>query len=242
MKRSNLATYAMGIVIAAALTGCGGDGGSDGDGDGGNDDAGNSAFADESAEDIVAAAKDAMDGLESVHLAGDINSGGSSISLDLSLSTSGNCEGDVSLDGGSLQVLEVDGSGWFKADAAFWEAQAPGQAEAIIAAAGDKWVVDTQSQFTSFCDLEGFLDGIVEPDGEDEFEKGDTEDVDGEEAVTLTGVDSKAYIATDEPHYILKLEGTAEGDDGTITFSGFDEEIDVEAPAADEVVDLDQLG
>jgi hypothetical protein len=238
MKRSNLATYAMGIVIAAALTGCG----SDGDSDGGNDDASTSAFADESAEDIRAAAEEAMSGLESVHLVGDINSGGSSITLDLSLSTAGNCEGDVSLDGGALQVLEVDGNGWFKADAAFWEAQAAEQADAIIAAAGDKWVVDTQGQFTSFCDLQGFLDGIMQPDGEDDFEKDGTDEVDGEEAVKLAGVDATAYIAADEPHYILMLEGTEEGEEGTVTFSEFDEEIDVEAPAADEVVNLDELG
>lgn len=238
MKRNKLATYAMGIAIAATMLGCGGDDGGDGGDDGGD----SSGFAEESAEDIVAAAQKAMGDLESVHLSGDIDSDGSTIALDLSLSTTGSCAGDVTIDGGGLEVLQVDGEGWFKADDAFWQAQAPDQAEAIIAAAGGKWVVDTDGQFTSFCDLESFLEEVVSPDDENEFEKGDTTDVDGDEAIEITGDDSSAFIATDEPHYILKLEGTAEGEEGSMTFSDFDEEIEVEAPAEDDIVDLDQLG
>lgn len=229
MKKSRLATIAMGMAVAALMTGCG------------DDDGGGSGFADESAKDIVAAAQKAMGELESVHLAGDITTDGSTITMDLSSSTTGNCEGDISIDGGALEVLQVDGDGWFKADEAFWQQQAPDQAAQIVAAAGDKWVVDTGSQFTSFCDLEGLLEEITTPDDSDEFKKDGTEDVDGEDAVKITGKDSTAFIATDEPHYILKLEGSG-AEEGAITFSAFDEEIDVEAPAADDTVDLDQLG
>ena len=236
MKRSKLATFAITTAIttaiAAALTGCGDDDGGD-----------SSAFAEESATDIVEAAKTAMGELESVHLEGEITTDGSTITMDLSPSTSGNCEGSVSIDGGGLEVLQVDGDSWFKADAAFWQQQAPDQADQIIAAVGDKWVIDAEGQFTSFCDLQSFLDEIIEDDDDsDTFEKDGTDEVDGEEAVKITGDDSTAYIATDEPHYILKLEGSGEEDEGAMTFSAFDEEIDVEAPAEDDTIDLAQLG
>lgn len=228
MKKTKLAAIAMGITVAATMTGCG-------------DDEGGGDFADKSAKDIVEATQKAMGDLESVHLEGEITTDGSTITMDLSSSTTGNCEGSVSIDGGGLEVLQVDGEGWFKADAAFWEQQAPDGAEQIIAAAGDKWVVDAGNQFTSFCDLEGLLDEITSPDDSEDFEKDGTEDVDGEEAVKIKGEDSIAYIAADEPHYILKLEGSGD-DEGAITFSAFDDEIEVEAPAADDIVDLDQIG
>lgn len=241
MKRTRLATLAVGIAVSTALTGCGGDddGGTDNGGDNGGD---SSGFADESAEDIVAAAKEAMGGLESVHLQGDLTTDSTEISMDLSLSTTGNCVGEVTLDGGALEVLKVEGDAWFKADAAFWESQAGAQAEQIIAAVGDKWVVDSAGQFTSFCDLDGLLEELVSDDEDKTFEKDGTEDVDGADAVKIVGDDSIAFIATDDPHYVLQVEGTEEGEEGAMTFSAFDEEIDVEAPAEDDVVDLDQLG
>ncbi len=229
MKRNRLAAYAIGIAVAAAMTGCGGD---DGDASG---------FADEPTEDIVAAAQKAMGDLESVHLAGEVTTEGNTITMDMSLSTTGDCEGELSIDGGALEVLQVGGTGWFKADDAFWEGQAADQADRIIAAAGDKWVVDSGTQFTSFCDLDGFLEEIVSSDDDEEYEKDGTEDVDGAEAVKITGGDSTAFIAADDPHYILKLAGSGDGE-GEITFSEFDEDIEVEAPADDEVVSLDQLG
>ena len=48
----------------------------------------------------------------------------------------------------------------------------------------------------------------------------------------------KAWIATEGKHYILKLEVTDGEEPGTITFSEFNEDVDVEAPAEDEVIDL----
>jgi hypothetical protein len=49
------------------------------------------------------------------------------------------------------------------------------------------------------------------------------------------------WIAVDDPHHILEMEVTQGEEPGTITFSSFDEELDVQAPADDEVIDLDQL-
>jgi hypothetical protein len=64
--------------------------------------------------------------------------------------------------------------------------------------------------------------------------------------VELTGTSDEgdithAWVATEGKHHILKLEG--EGDEpGSLTFSGFDEPVDADAPPADEVVDLSQQG
>lgn len=224
MKHKKLASIAMGIAVATALTGCGDDGDSSG-------------FADESAATIVEAAQQAMASLESVHIDADISSSDSNIKLDLSLSKAGSCEGTVEIAGGSLEVLQVDGTGWYKADEAFWQEQAPEQADEIVAVIGDKWVSDPEGQFTSFCDLDSFLEEIVKPDDDDKFEKSGTDEVDGEDTVKVEGEKSTAFIATDDPHYILKIQSNSEGE-GDASFSEFDEDVDVEAPAAEDVTEL----
>jgi hypothetical protein len=50
------------------------------------------------------------------------------------------------------------------------------------------------------------------------------------------------WVATEDPHHILEMEVDQGDEPGTITFSEFDEELDVQAPAEDEVIDLEQLG
>jgi hypothetical protein len=233
MKRSRLATYAMGIAVAATMTGCGG--GSDDGGDGG------SGFADESASDIIKAASADMGDLKSVHLGADITSDGSTITMDLTLDTEGNCQGTVGIGTGSAEVLSADGSAWFKADEAFWREQAGDQADTVLSLVGDKWVVDTSSQFSSFCDLDGLLEDIGDPEDVEDAKTDGTEDVDGAEAVKIVGTEDSSettvFVATDEPHYILKVEVTGD-EEGEAAFSDFDEDVEVEAPAEADTVTL----
>ena len=224
MKKSRLATCAMGVAIAATMTGCGGD-----------------DFADGSAKDIIKASATDMGKLKSVHLNADITSDGSNVTMDLSLDTDGNCEGTVGVGGGSADILGIGDQAWYKADEAFWRANAGDQADQIIALVGDKWVVDPEGQFSSFCDLDGLLEDIGDPEGVEDAKTDGTEDVDGDEAVKVVGDDdgseTTAFIAVDEPHYILKVEVTGD-DEGEATFSDFDKDVDVEAPGADEVIEL----
>lgn len=226
MKISTRAAYAAAIAMTVTLAGCGG-----------------SDFAEEPAKDIVKAAAKDMAALESVHLDADISSGGSTVTMDLSLDTSGSCEGTVSIDGGKAEVIRIGDESWFKADDAFWETQAGDQAEQIMGIVGDKWVVDPNDQFSSFCDLDTLLDDIGDPEGLDDVKSDGTEDIDGDEAVKLVGEDedgteTTAYVAVDDPHYILKIEANGDDEEGEATFSEFDEDVEVEAPADDDVIEL----
>ena len=224
MKRTRLATYAIGIATAVTLAGCGG-----------------SSFADESAADIVKAASADMAELKSVTIAADITTDGQGITLDLALDTDGNCTGSVGVGEGTAEVLSVDGESWFKADEAFYREQTGEQADQLIDIVGDNWVADPNGQFSSFCDLDELLKEIGDPENVEDAEKDGTEDVDGDEAVKIIGseegTETTAFVATDEPHYILKVAVTGD-DEGEATFSGFDEDVDAEAPAEDEIVEL----
>ena len=231
---ARIALAAVGLGTAALLTACGG-------GDG---------FTDQSADDIVTAAKSEMGDLKAVKVSGSVTSDGQQIDIDLQSSSEGNCTGTIGVAGGSTELLGVDGSTWMKPDEAFWRATAGDAADDVMAMVTDKWVVipAEDDSLNTFCDLDDLLDQLLKDDEEDgsTYSKNGTEDVDGEETVKVDNEDpedgtSTGYVLVDEPHYLVKVEKTDGEDTGSIAFSAFDEEFDVEAPADDEVVDLDQL-
>lgn len=136
-------------------------------------------------------------------------------------------------------------------DEAFWRATAGSSADQVISLVGDKWVVipAEDDSFNTFCDVQDLLDQMLKDDDEDKstYSKKGTEDVDGDETIAIDNKDpedgtSTGYVLVDEPHYLVKIEKTDGEDTGSVTFSDFDEEFEVEAPGDDEVVDLDQLG
>lgn len=226
------AVAALATVLLAA--GCGGD-------DGGGD----SDFAKQSGNKIAAAAKADMKDLEQVKYGGEITSGGDSIQLDIQASATGDCTGTIGIGEGTADVLAKDGNNWFRPDEAFWRAQAPDQADAIIAAVGDKWVLDTDANFAQFCDLDAFFDNIFTEDSKGDYKTVGTDELDGQDIVKVEKSDDQGpatgYVLIEGKHYLLKLERTDGADAGTLEFSDFNKEFEVEAPAEDEVVDLSQL-
>src|SRR6476469_4428119 len=109
---------AVAAVTTVALAGCGG-----GDGKGGS----GGAFAQQSAVDIVTAAKTDMKALTSLSMKGDITSAGQRVGFDLDLTTKGDCQGTIEVGGGSAQILSLGGDSWMKPDDAFWKEQAGSQ-------------------------------------------------------------------------------------------------------------------
>lgn len=214
-------------------------------------DTGDDGFADQDAKAIAQAGKDAMAALTSVRVAGSITDDGQEIGIDLATSTEGDCTGSISLGGASVELLGVDGQTWFKPDDAFWSSQAGAQGEAIARLVAGRWVVvpADDENFSQFCDLDSLLDELIDDDGEadDTYEKGEVTDVDGTETVPVTNTSqdsgpATAYIQVDGEHYLLKVERTGDGATGEINFSEFDEPVDAQAPAAEDAVDLEELG
>jgi hypothetical protein len=211
---------------------------------------GGSDFTDSSATTIQKEATKDMQALEAVHMEGSVTQQDNEIGLDLSLTTDGECTGTVSRgDSGSAEVVTLNGTSWFKPDEEFWRAQAGEAADQIISTVGDKWVQlpEGDQSFASFCDLNGLLDQIGDDQSDSESKKGETEDVDGVEAIKLTrdAQDSDGtitvWVAVDDPHHILKVEQAGSASPGSFTFSEFDEDAAIEAPADDEVITVEEL-
>jgi hypothetical protein len=205
-------------------------------------------FADRSAGTIQKESVKDMQALEAVHMNGSVTQQDNEIGLDLSLTTQGDCAGSVSRgDSGSAEVVTVDDTSWFKPDDEFWQAQAGPAADQIIERVGDNWVQlpEGDESFASFCDLEGLLDQIGD-DQEKTSKKGETEDVAEQEAIKLTrdndqGGTTAVWVAVEDPHHILKVEREGGDSPGTITFSEFDEDASIEAPAEDETITVEEL-
>lgn len=231
-----MALAALGLG-AATLTGCGGDGGSD--------------FGDQSAEEIVDAAKADMEKLKSVRVSGTVTSDGEEITIDMQSSSGGSCTGSIGIGGGTTELLGVDGETWMRPDEAFWRSFGGGSADQILEVVGDKWVVigSDEDSFNQFCDVDQLLEEMLTDDEDDKstYEKKGTDELDGDDVVKVESTDpedgsSMGYVLADEPHYLVKIERTEGEEQGSVTFSDFDEDVDVEAPADDEVVDLNSLG
>ena len=203
-----------------------------------------SSYADTSAKQVEKDVKSAMADVKSVHIDGDITQEGTKLHLDLSLNTDGDCEGSLGLGTmGKFEMVSVDGKSYVKPDAAFWKASGAG---ALADKVKGKWVVggDAFGDLTTFCDLKGLLKSIASDD--DKYSKVTSTDtkVDGADVVKVSFKstdDTKGnfYVASDEPHHLLKADL---GDDGSLTFSDFDEAVEPKAPAKNEIVDASKLG
>lgn len=184
---------------------------------------------------------------ESVHLAGTINHDGQELGIDMGITVEGDCAGSITVDGATADIISGPDGTFMKGDRAFWEMSAPGQGELMLSLLGDKWALVPDSvadSFSDICRLENFIDELEGDEDEDGGEKGDTEEVNGREALEIigededTGDETSAWVATESPHYILRLTSDSETEGGAMEFTDYDEPVDTEGPGKDEFVDL----
>jgi hypothetical protein len=227
-----LLTGSVSVLALTTLSACGG----------GDD------FATQSATAIRKAAIADMKTVDSLTLTGKLAQGASTVALDLSMNTDGDCTGNLALANGKADIISADGKSYLKGDAEFWAASAGGkdQASAIMSVLGDKWAVfpTDKSGFGEFCDLDNLLQGFEDDKSSGKATVGKVSKVDGKETVEVSskqdGQTTVALVATGDKHYILKLSAKDGDSPGSFTFSDFNKKIDVTAPGADEILDLSQ--
>lgn len=191
---------------------------------------------------ILEEVQTAVDAATSVHVVGSVDDGTSELGLDLRLTAEGGATGTVTNQGQTITVLAVDGSSWFSADEEFWADQAGPELAAQLA---DKYVEipAEDSSFSSFTDWDAFWEDLLDPEGE--VEKGETTEVDGQPALEL--IDNEGDDAGNGV-LLIALEGeplplsVEVSDGGSITFEEWNEDVSIEAPAPEDVVDPATLG
>ena len=226
-------------ALLGGLTACGGTASSGKD----------TSYADESPKKILADAKASMSSLESVHLSGTGLDDGDEMSIDMTVSTAGDCTGTIGTPDGEMTLLVVGGKAWFKADRKFWKTNAGSDADAVLAMVGKKWVAGGEDlgDLTSFCDWdelsEEFLEFLVPSTIQGLTIKKSKDQIDGQPVIKLEDRSSEQgtiYVQAEEPHYVVKVSSTGK-EAADLTFSGFDEPTEIVAPKPRQQIDFENM-
>jgi hypothetical protein len=150
-------------------------------------------------------------------------------------------EGTISINGGSVRVIEIDGVGYFKADTTFWTKHGSAAAAQLLAG---RWVYGpmTSSPFSTFKQflsprkvISSFFGNPQGP-----FTKHGRSTVDGQQVIAITGAGSGAlYVATTGEHFVVRVQATKGSSNGTISFTHYDRPVRPTKPAGG--VNLQQL-
>ena len=163
---------------------------------------------------------------------GDLQDEDERLTIDLSVSKSGDCTGTVGKAGASFELLVAENRIFFRGDEAFYRASGatPEEARQAAAVIGDRWVEGDNKPIGHLCTLDDLFD--LSEKGNRTLKKMlpgqvsvvGTAEVAGIETVQLTSTSGKRtygmYVGVEEPHHIIQL--TASGTkklNGTITFT-----------------------
>jgi hypothetical protein len=217
---------ALGVLLVA---GCGG---------GGKKDNGLDKLSGSAA---LAKVKAAAATVKSVHVHGSFAQGGKSLGIDLHIKKDAGV-GRLSLDGGTLDVVRIGSTSYFRGDATALQASGASAAQAALVAG--KWIKGSSSSgafqaFSSFLDLTQLMNNILDPSGS--VTVGDTSTVNDVKTVALVDNGSSGgtlYIALQGKPLPVKIVNTGSSG-GTATFDQYDQDVTVKAPSG--AVDLSQL-
>ncbi|MET7293588.1 hypothetical protein ABZS79_15900 [Streptomyces griseoloalbus] len=204
-----------------------------------------------SAKEIAERAIDATRNADSLQLEsrGEIEE--SRYRTSLALDKRGDCRATDDIDGESAQAIKTGDTTYTKGNDAFWKNYVDyfgGDAESATRVAEfmkDRWLSAPSGGdpvgLAQFCDADFWLQGI----GTGGLRKAGTTEVDGQPTVTLTrkkaGATDTWYVASEGQPYLLKF--TSVGGDWPVesTVKDYNRPIGVEAPPADDVVDLNRF-
>jgi hypothetical protein len=262
MRRTALAALCIAAAATAGLTGCqpGQDKADSTSASSASAAPGKSAakkepFAGLTGGEIADRAMQATTHASSLRVKGDIpdDESGGTIGLDVLVNKKGECAGTIGMGGkGKADLIKTGDVVYMKFDETLLREQGEGESKADTDAAVDmlagKWTKSKTTgadakEFEGFCDLGAVLDGAE--DGNSDASRGKTATVDGAPAITLHEKDGKErytlYVATEGKPYLLRIDSTAGADQGSVTFSDFDEPVPAQKPAG-KILDLDALG
>jgi hypothetical protein len=216
------------LVVATTLAGCGGS--SSGNG-----------VASKPPAEILAAAKTAANGASAVHVSGSTVTTGTPITLDLSLVANKGGRGQITENGLSFELIELEGTIYIKGSSAFYKHFAGAAAAKLLQG---KWLraSATSASFvglSSLTELHKLLDAALASSGKTLVSTG-TRTVKGQAVVGVkdTAQGETIYVATTgKPYPVAATKSGAGG--GTIAFAEWDKPVTLTAPT--NAVDMEQL-
>jgi hypothetical protein len=189
------------------------------------------------ASKVGTAVSEAAKQATSVHVSGSVSDAGT-VKLDLKLSKDG-ASGTVDKDGVAVPVLRIKDKYYFRfTDSLIKEAGIPASSS-VVPQLKDKWVPSTSQigagigdAFKEFLDYTTFVDNTVGALGTTTFSGGEKSTVNGASVLKYTSSEGTAYVAAEEPHYLLLLQAAGKG---TMNFSDWDKPVTVTEPPQSEI-------
>jgi hypothetical protein len=224
---------ALAAVAAVAISACGGSGGSHTSSDNG--------ITSKSPDQMLATAVQAAQAANSVHVAGTVRDGGSTIGIDLSITQARGASGTVAEGPASFKLIEAGGAFYIQPNARFLSKFT--HSSAAVQLLRGKWLKGspTNSSFQSFSQLtsiKSLMGSLTQDHGT--LTKGSTTTINGVKAVALrSSKGGTMYIATTGKPYPLEVTKTSGTRTGKVTFSDYNKTFSISAPS--HAVDLDRL-
>jgi hypothetical protein len=240
---------AVAAVAAVAVSACGSSSGGSSSSSGSSSSTSSSSSAAaasngvtaKSADQILSTAITAAEAAKSVHVAGAIKSGGSSVGLDLSIVQGTGASGTISEGSASFKLVDVGGSFYIQPDPAFLLKFAHTQAAAALFKG--KWLKAsaTDASFASFGELTSIktlMGSLTQAHGT--LTKGATSTLAGQPVIALqSSKGGTMYVATTGQPYPLQVSKNSGGQSGKVTFSEYNQPFTITAPANS--INIEQL-
>jgi hypothetical protein len=227
-RLSSAGVFALLLTLLALLSGCGS-----------SSPAGNGLSAKSPAE-IIAAAKAAVAGAATAHVSGSVVDAGKPISLDMELVAGKGGKGRLTLEGLSIDLVQLKGAVYLNGSSAFYTKVAGAAAAQLLQG---KWLKAsaTGSNFASLAqlsDLGKLINTALASHGK--LAGAPAKTIAGQKAVGVTDVSKGGtlYVASTGTAYPLEITKSGAGG-GTITFDRWNKPVTLSAPA--NAVNIDQL-
>jgi hypothetical protein len=182
--------------------------------------------------EIVAAAKAAAAGAVSAHVAGSIVSGGQPISLDMELLAGKGGKGKITVEGLSVQLIDVGKAVYINGSKAFYTHLAGAAAAQLLQGKWLKAPTDSGNfaSFASLTDLNKLVGSTLAAHGK--LTAAGTTTVEGQQAVGVTdsGKEGTLYVAATGTPYPLEIVKRG-ADGGKVVFNRWNKPVTITPPA-----------
>jgi hypothetical protein len=221
------------LVVIFAAAGCGGGGG----GGGGNKPSGEAA---KPAATVVADATKAAEAASSVHMSGQIATGGKQIGVDLSLARGKGATGTFTLGGSKVDLIVIGNKAYMRAGTDFWKqfSQASGFAQLLA----DKWLAFPSDNaqlgsLTQVANAQALFAQLTSSHGKLANRGATTYKGQSVVAIDDTTKHATLYVsASGTPYPVAIVKTTA----GAVTFDRWNQPVALTAPKG--ALDFSQLG
>lgn len=189
-------------------------------------------------DEIAARAKEAFGSAKTVHVKGNLSTGGQELAIDIRLAANG-AVGSLSAGDGVLKLIRIGKVAYLGGDKAFWTKNGGAAAAKQLSGKYVKVPSTTAgfSQFIEFTDLTSWRK-LVQPTGF--VQKGRSATIRGVPALELTDAGGKdsLFVATEGKPYPLRLSGGAAASDGSLEFFEYGKDVPLSAPPSKDVIAL----